>query len=78
MEEEEAGSCEVLQKERGFCLALARFESPTTAMKFIRSQRRHQRLQTAKLWAAENRSRDDRRRLKAVSKLKKYLVELGS
>ena len=59
-------SREVLQEERGFCdvtvtdtepaLALARFESPTTAMKFIRAQRKHQRLQAAKFWAAENRS----------------------
>ena len=87
-EEAETVSREVLQEERGFCdvtvtdtepaLALARFESPTTAMKFIRAQRKHQRLQAATLWAAENRSREDRRRLKVVSKLKKYLIELGS
>ena len=42
------------------------------AMTFVRSQRKHQSLQTARLWAA------DRRRLKVVSKLKKYLIELGS
>ncbi|CAE7656581.1 hypothetical protein AK812_SmicGene41343 [Symbiodinium microadriaticum] len=41
-------------------------------MTFVRSQRKHQSLQTARLWAA------DRRRLKVVSKLKKYLIELGS
>ena len=74
MEEAEALSREALQDERGLCdvtvtdtepaLAFARFESPSIAMKFIRSQRKHQRLQTAKLWAAENRSREDRRRLK--------------
>ena len=88
MEEAEAVSREVLTEDREFCdvtvtdtqpaLALARFEFPTTAMKFIRSQRKHQRLQAAKLWAAENRSREDPRRLKVVSKLKKYLIELGS
>ena len=88
MEEAETVAREVLHDERGLCdvtvtdtepaLALARFESPAVAMKFIRSQRKHPRLQAATLWAAENRSREDRRRLKVVSKLKKYLIELGS
>ena len=34
-------------------------------------------MQEAKLWASENRSRGERSRLKAVSKLKNFLIELG-
>ena len=57
-------------------LGLARFQSPANAMTFIRSQKKHRGIQDAKLWAAENRTRSERSRLKIVSKLKKFLVEL--
>ena len=58
-------------------LALARFDSPGQAMKFIRSQKKHATVQTNQLWASENRSRTERSRCKVVSKIKKYLIELG-
>ena len=58
-------------------LGLAQFAFPASAMKFIRSQKRHQGLQDANLWAAKNRSRAERCRSKVVSKLKKHLIELG-
>ena len=57
-------------------LGLARFQSPANAMRFIRSQKKHRGIQDAKLWAAENRTRSERCRLKIVSKLKKFLIEL--
>ena len=58
-------------------LALARFDSPGEAMKFIRSQKKNATVQTNQLWASENRSRTERSRCKIVSKIKKYLIELG-
>ena len=58
-------------------LALASFDTPMQAMKFIRSQKRNATVQTNKLWVSENRSKSERMRCKAVSKLKKFLIELG-
>ena len=58
-------------------LALARFDSQGEAMKFIRSQKKNATVQTNKLWASENRSKTERSRCKIVSKIKKYLIELG-
>ena len=58
-------------------LALATFDTPVQAMKFIRSQKRNATVQTNKLWVSENRSKSERMRCKAVSKLKKFLIELG-
>eukprot|EP00434_Breviolum_minutum_P028622 symbB.v1.2.025326.t1/scaffold2451.1/size78874/11 len=58
-------------------IALATFDSPMQAMKFIRGQKRNPTVQTNKLWVSENRSRMERMRCKAVSKLKKFLIELG-
>ena len=58
-------------------LALARFDSPGEAMKFIRSQKKNATVQTNQLWASEDRSRTERSRCKIVSKIKKYLIELG-
>ena len=58
-------------------LALARFDSPGEAMKFIRSQKKNATVQTNQLWASENRSKTERSRCKIVSKIKKYLIELG-
>ena len=60
-----------------FPLRLVRFTSPTHALKFICAEKKHQGMQVSKLWASENRSRSERCRLKAVSKLKKFLIELG-
>ena len=53
-------------------LALARFDSPGEAMKFIRSQKKNATVQTNQLWASENRSRTERSRCKIVRKIKKY------
>ena len=58
-------------------IALATFESPMQAMKFIRTQRRNAIIQTNKLWASENRSKTERLRCKVLSKLKKYMIEVG-
>ena len=58
-------------------LALATFDTPVQAMKFIRSQKKNATLQTNKLWVSENRSRAERMRCKAISKIKKFLIELG-
>ena len=58
-------------------LALATFDTPVQAMKFIRSQKRNATVQTNKLWVSENRSRSERMRCKAVSKMKKFFIELG-
>ena len=58
-------------------LALATFDTPVQAMKFIRSQKRNVTVQTNKFWVFENRSKSERMRCKAVSKMKKFLIELG-
>ena len=58
-------------------IALATFDTPMQAMKFIRGQRRNPTVQTNRFWVSENRSRMGRMRCKAVSKLKKFLIELG-
>ena len=58
-------------------LALATFDAPMQAMKFIRGQKRNPTLQTNKLWVTENRSKMERMRCKSLSKLKKFLIELG-
>ena len=58
-------------------IALATFESPVQAMKFIRSHKRNAIIQINKLWASENRSKTERVRSKVLSKLKKYMIEVG-
>ena len=58
-------------------LALATFDTPVQAMKFIRSQKKNATLQANKLSVSENRSRAERMRCKAISKIKKFLIELG-
>ena len=58
-------------------LALANFDTPASPLKFIRSQKKNHIIQTNKLRAAENRSKTERIRCKIVSKLKKYMIELG-
>ena len=58
-------------------IALATFDSPMNAMKFIRNQRKRPVMMSAQLWAAENRSRDERNRCKVLSKIKKFTIELG-
>lgn len=58
-------------------LALAQFDSPTQAMKFIRAQKKNTEMQLHNLWASENRSKEERMRCKTCSKLKKFLFELG-
>lgn len=59
-------------------VALATFQSPMQAMKFIRSQRRNVVIHDNKLWASENRSKTERMQCKATSKLKKFMIELGN
>eukprot|EP00434_Breviolum_minutum_P016777 symbB.v1.2.014798.t1/scaffold1089.1/size139057/10 len=58
-------------------IALATFDTPASALKFIRTQKKNHIIHTNKLWAAENRSKTERTRGKIVSKLKKYMIELG-
>ena len=58
-------------------LALATFDTHVQAVKFIRSQKKNATLQTNKLWVSEKRSKAERMRCKAVSKMKKFLIELG-
>ena len=58
-------------------IALATFDTPASALEFIRTQKKNHIIQTNKLWAAENRSKTERSRCKIVSKLKKYMIELG-
>ena len=59
-------------------LGLAQFDTPSNAFKFVRSQKKHAGIQHAGLWVAENRTRAERNRSKIVSKLKKFLIELGN
>ena len=58
-------------------IALADFESPMKAMKFIRRQRRNAEMQHAQFWASENRSTQERQKCKITSKLKKFMIELA-
>ena len=59
-------------------LGLAQFDTPSNALKFVKSQKKHVGIQHAGLWVAENRTRAERNRSKIVSKLKKFLIELGN
>ena len=58
-------------------IALATFDSSMNAMKFIRNQRKHPVMMSAQLWAAENRSRDERSRCKVLSNIDKFMIEVG-
>ena len=58
-------------------IALATFDSPMHALKFVRNQRKHLTMMSNKLWAAENRSKNERDRCKILSKAKKFMIELG-
>ena len=58
-------------------IALANFDTPQKAMQFIWSQRTNPVMQSQKLWAAENRPRSERMRCKVVSKIKKFMIEIG-
>ena len=53
-------------------IALVHFQSPMQSMKFIRGQKKNMNIQTNKLWVAENRSSEERRRCKITSKVKKF------
>ena len=56
-------------------VAFVRFESDTAATKFLRRQRRNQKFKDSGLWASENRSVEERRRVKVISKIKKFTIE---
>ena len=58
-------------------IALATFDSPMHAMKFLGNQRKHPTMMSNKLWAAENRSKNERNRCEILSKAKKFMIELG-
>ena len=58
-------------------LAMATFDSPMEAMKFIRTQKKHATMHSHGLWASENRSKTERMCCKATSKLKKFMIEIG-
>ena len=51
-------------------IALVHFQSPARSMKFIRGQKNNMHIQTNKLWVAENRSLEERRRCKIAGKMK--------
>ena len=53
-------------------IALATFDSPMHALKFVRNQLKHPMMMSKKLWAAENRSKKERNRCKILGKTKKY------
>ena len=72
------GFHEVSMVDSNSVVGLAQFDTAGNAMKFIRSQKKHAGIQHAGLWVAENRSRAERNRAKIVSKLKKFLIELGN
>ena len=44
------------------------------ALKFVRNQRKHPTMMSNKLWAAENRSKNERNRCKILSKAKKFMM----
>ena len=58
-------------------IALASFDTPQRAMQFIRSQRTNPTMKSQSLWVAENRPRLERMRCKVVSKIKKFMIEIG-
>ena len=58
-------------------LAMATFDSPMEAMKFIRTQKKHATMHSHGLWASENRSKTERMCCKATSKLKKFMIEIS-
>lgn len=55
----------------------AQFESPTTAMKFIKSQKKTRVISSNKLRVSENRFKTQRLCCKCASNLKKKTIELG-
>ena len=58
-------------------IALASFDTPQRAMQFIRSQRTNPIMKSQSLWVAENRPCSERMRCKIVSKIKKFMIEIG-
>ena len=56
-------------------VVMAQFDSPAMALRAIRNQKFNPKMQEHKLWASENRSPNERRRCKLVSKLKRMLIE---
>ena len=53
------------------------FTTAVNAMKFIRGQRFNPKMREHKLWASENRTPEERRRCKIVSKITRALIEHG-
>ena len=72
------GFHEVTMVDSNTVVGLAQFHSPVQAMKFVRSQKKNEQIQKSGIWVSENRSKSERNRSKAVSKLKKFLIELGN
>ena len=68
---------DVAMTSSSLAIALVHFKSPAQSMKFIRGQKNNMHIQTNKLWMADNRSLEERRRCKIASKMKKFLIELG-
>ncbi len=66
------GFHEVTMVDRNTVVGLAQFHSSVQAMQFVRSQKKNEQIQKAKLWASESRSKLERNRSKAVSKLKTF------
>ena len=56
-------------------VVMAQFDSPAMALRAIRNQKFNPKMLEHKLWASENRSPEERRRCKLVSKLKRMLIE---
>ena len=58
-------------------IALATFDSPMHALKFVRNQRKHPTMMSNKLWAAENRSKNERDRCKILEQSKEIYDLVG-
>jgi len=59
-------------------VVFTRFATAQNAKKFLRTQKRQSKFKDAGLWASENRSMEERRRARTLSKMKKFLIELGN
>ena len=59
-------------------IVFGRFATAQDAKKFLRTQKRQRNFEEKGLWASENRSLEERRRAQTLSKIKKFLIELGN
>jgi hypothetical protein len=58
-------------------VVFAKFRSADDASKFIRTQKQIRGFADAKLWASKSKSPEERRRGRALGKIKRMLIEVG-